>query len=68
LSESTFKTRFLKQGFFSKKFLTGKYMKMASLDLKFKQKFFTAIANLYFLQKYTEKIFLPKAMSSKLKY
>ncbi len=63
-----FKSQFLKKNYFYKNFLNKRYLKYILLPINLNIDFFIGITNLYFLQKYLEKLSLPKYGSPKLRY
>lgn len=67
-TDSYFKVQFLKKNYFYKSFLNKRYLKYILLPINLNIDFFIAITNLYFLQKYLEKLGLPKPVNLKLRY
>lgn len=67
-TDSHFKVQFLKKNYFYKNFMTYRYLKYILLPTNVNVNFFIGITNLYFLQKYLKKIYLPNRYSPKLRF
>lgn len=63
-----FKSRFLQKNYFTRQFISQRYLKFILLPTNLNIDFFVAITNLYFLQKYLDRIYLPGRYSPKLRY